>query len=53
MSATKVLWGQIVVVFAIVLATMWGATQWVLFSGDLGNTGRLLLRSPATPPPRR
>jgi type IV secretion system protein VirD4 len=29
MSATKVLWGQIVVVFAIVLATMWAATQWV------------------------
>src|SRR5665213_2176367 len=29
MSATKILWGQIVVVFAIVLATMWAATQWV------------------------
>jgi type IV secretory pathway TraG/TraD family ATPase VirD4 len=29
MSATKVLWGQILVVFAIVLATMWAATQWV------------------------
>jgi type IV secretion system protein VirD4 len=29
MSATKVLWGQIVVVFAIVLVTMWAATQWV------------------------
>src|SRR5882724_367036 len=29
MSATKVLWGQIFVVFAIVLATMWVATQWV------------------------
>src|SRR5580700_1550358 len=29
MSATKVLWGQIVLVFAIVLATMWAATQWV------------------------
>ena len=29
MSATKILWGQIVVVFAIVLATMWVATQWV------------------------
>ena len=29
MSATKVLWGQIVVVFGIVLAAMWAATQWV------------------------
>ena len=28
MTATKILWGQIIVVFAIVLATMWGATQW-------------------------
>ena len=29
MSATKILWGQIVVVFAIVLITTWAATQWV------------------------
>jgi type IV secretion system protein VirD4 len=29
MSATKILWGQIIVVFAIVLLTTWGATQWV------------------------
>src|SRR5258708_3699420 len=29
MSATKILWGQIIVVFAIVLVTMWAATQWV------------------------
>ena len=29
MSATKILWGQIIVVFTIVLATMWAATQWV------------------------
>jgi type IV secretory pathway TraG/TraD family ATPase VirD4 len=27
-SATKILWGQILTVFAIVLATTWGATQW-------------------------
>jgi metallo-beta-lactamase family protein len=27
-----------------------GRSTGVLFSGDLGNTGRLLLRSPATPP---
>ena len=28
MSATKILWGQILVVFAIVLASVWSATQW-------------------------
>ena len=29
MSATKILWGQIIVVFMVVLFTMWAATQWV------------------------
>jgi type IV secretion system protein VirD4 len=29
MSTTKVLWGQITLVLAIVLITMWAATQWV------------------------
>jgi type IV secretion system protein VirD4 len=28
LSATRILWGQILIVFAIVLATLWGATQW-------------------------
>ncbi|QPC91557.1 conjugal transfer protein TraG [Mesorhizobium sp. INR15] len=28
MSGTKVLWGQIAVVFLVVLLTTWGATQW-------------------------
>ena len=28
MSATKILWGQILTVFAIVLLTTWAATQW-------------------------
>lgn len=28
MSATKILWGQITVVFLIVLLTIWAATQW-------------------------
>jgi type IV secretion system protein VirD4 len=28
MSATKILWGQILVVFAVVLCTTWTATQW-------------------------
>jgi type IV secretion system protein VirD4 len=29
MSGTRILWGQILVVLAIVLATTWAATQWV------------------------
>lgn len=28
MSATKILWGQILTIFLIVLLTTWGATQW-------------------------
>jgi type IV secretion system protein VirD4 len=28
MSATRILWGQIVIVLLIVLVTTWGATQW-------------------------
>ncbi|RAZ72426.1 conjugal transfer protein TraG [Mesorhizobium atlanticum] len=28
MSATKILWGQILAVFLIVMSTIWGATQW-------------------------
>jgi type IV secretion system protein VirD4 len=40
MTATRILWGQILVVFAIVLATTWGATQWtawrLAFQPELG-----------------
>ncbi len=40
MSATKILWGQISVVFLIVLATTWGATEWTAwrlgFQAQLG-----------------
>jgi type IV secretion system protein VirD4 len=40
MPATKILWGQIVAVFAIVLGAVWGATQWVAwrlaFQPELG-----------------
>ena len=28
LTATKISWGQILVVFAVVLATLWGATEW-------------------------
>ena len=34
MSATKILWGQITVVFLIVLAAVWGATQWTAAALD-------------------
>ncbi len=41
MSATKILWGQILIVFLIVLATMWTATEWTAwrlgFQPELGN----------------
>jgi type IV secretion system protein VirD4 len=40
MSATKILWGQILTVFAIILVTTWGATEWVAwrlaFQPELG-----------------
>nr|BAH90430.1 conjugal transfer protein TraG [uncultured bacterium] len=39
MSATKILWGQIAIVFLIILATTWGATQYVAWS--LGYQARL------------
>jgi len=28
MSATKILWGQILAVFALTLAGIWASTQW-------------------------
>lgn len=40
MSATKILWGQIIVVCSIVLAFVWGATEWTAwqlgFQPELG-----------------
>ncbi|WP_026784627.1 conjugal transfer protein TraG [Pleomorphomonas koreensis] len=40
MSATKILWGQVLVVLSIVLACVWGATEWVgwrlAFQPELG-----------------
>ncbi|UJX44194.1 conjugal transfer protein TraG [Xanthobacter sp. YC-JY1] len=55
MSATKILWGQILLVFAIVLATTWGATQFVAwrlgFQDQLGAPWFLLGPWPVYPPP--
>jgi type IV secretion system protein VirD4 len=30
-SGTKILWGQILIVFLIVLLTTWAATQWTAY----------------------
>jgi len=39
-AATKILWGQIIIVFLIVLVMMWAATQWTAwrlgFQPELG-----------------
>jgi len=34
MSATRILWAPLIVVFALVLATTWGATQWTAHALD-------------------
>lgn len=55
MTATKILWGQILAVFLIVLATTWGGTQWVAwrlgFQAQLGAPWFELLGMPVYPPP--
>ncbi|OQM76719.1 conjugal transfer protein TraG [Manganibacter manganicus] len=55
MTATKILWGQILIVFLIVLSTTWGATQWVAwrlgFQAQLGNPWFEFLGMPVYPPP--
>ncbi|MGO4712181.1 conjugal transfer protein TraG [Bradyrhizobium sp. 2TAF24] len=55
MSGTRVLWGQITVVLAIVLATTWGATQWTAwrlgFQAQLGHPWFELAGWPVYYPP--
>ena len=55
MSATKILWGQVTIVFAIVLATMWIATEWTAwrlgFQPELGRPWFEVLRFPIYLPP--
>jgi type IV secretion system protein VirD4 len=54
-SATKILWGQVITVFAIVLATMWSATEWTAwrlgFQPELGRPWFELLHFPFYLPP--
>ncbi|MFS8037396.1 conjugal transfer protein TraG [Xanthobacter sp. AM11] len=55
MSATKILWGQILTVFLIVLATTWGATEYVVwklgFQAQLGPAWFTVLGWPFYYPP--
>ncbi len=55
MSATKILWGQILSVFAIVLVCVWGATEWVAwrlaYQPELGTPWFKLLGFPVYYPP--
>jgi type IV secretion system protein VirD4 len=55
MSASKILWGQILVVFLIVLAAVWGATQWTAaalgYQPELRPVWFMLGRTPVYPPP--
>ena len=55
MPATKILWGQIIIVFLIVLATTWAATQWTAlrlgFQPQLGEPWFELLGWPVYYPP--
>ncbi|APX25481.1 type IV secretion system protein VirD4 [Salipiger profundus] len=55
MSATKILWGQISIVFLIILATTWGATQYVAaslgYQAQLGPPWFLLFGTPIYYPP--
>ncbi|MGE0294239.1 MAG: conjugal transfer protein TraG [Hyphomonadaceae bacterium] len=55
MSATKILWGQILTVFTIILVTTWGATEWVAwrlaFQPELGAPWFRLFGFPLYLPP--
>ncbi|ANH05755.1 MAG: conjugal transfer protein TraG [Bradyrhizobium sp.] len=55
MSATKILWGQITIVFLIIISTTWGATQYVAwslgFQAQLGPAWFNLFGMPVYPPP--
>ena len=55
MTATKILWSQILTVFAIVLTTTWGATQWTAwrlgFQPQLGTPWFDLIGLSVYPPP--
>jgi len=53
-SATRILWGQIIAVLALTLAAIWGATQWVAaalgYQAALGPPWFTLSATPVYPP---
>ena len=55
MPATKILWGQILVVITIVLTTTWSATQWtawrLAYQAQLGTPWTQIGSVPLYPPP--
>jgi type IV secretion system protein VirD4 len=55
MSATKILWGQVITVFLIALLTMWSATEWTAwrlgFQPELGRPWFEVLHFPFYRPP--
>ena len=55
MSATKILWGQVITVFLIVLMTMWAATEWTAwrlgFQPQLGHPWFEIFHFPIYLPP--
>ncbi|MFN3945280.1 MAG: conjugal transfer protein TraG [Allosphingosinicella sp.] len=55
MSATRILWGQVLLVGAIALAFVWGATQWTAwrlgYQSQLGPPMGEVLGWPVYPPP--
>src|SRR5690606_25181581 len=55
MSATKILWGQIIAVFLIVLIAIWSATQWtasaLAYQPELGPPWFMAFDWPVYPPP--
>lgn len=55
MSATKILWGQVIMVFLLVLIAIWTATQWtaaaLAYQPQLGSPWFMLGDWPIYPPP--
>jgi type IV secretion system protein VirD4 len=55
MNATKILWGQVITVFVIILAAIWCATQWtahaLAYQPELGRPWFWLAGFPVYPPP--
>ena len=55
MSATKILWGQVIAVFLIALIAIWSATQWtaaaLAYQPELGPPWFTAFGWPVYPPP--